>query len=239
MGDAPETLKRPRGHLFVKGRARTGGRKPGVQNVTSRNVREMIIACANGLGGLQRLIEWCQESDINERLFWTQVWPRLLPIAIHGSGPKGEIEHSLTLVSREEVLKALAERNLPPTFFGYDKPELPEPKVIEHVPGVTNAAPVTNGADNRSAPNGAPRLSEDWMDISTRVWPDRPPVPTEQHEVVGLIVSGDNDQDPADPRISLTFSLACGRRLCVRLPIGDIEALADALYRMSAERSWQ
>jgi hypothetical protein len=153
----PATLKRSNGAGFPKGRTKPpgSGRKPGGQNLTSRNVREMIIACANGIGGLQRLIEWSMESEVNERIFWSQIWCRLMPVAIQGAGPRGEIEHSLKF-SREQVAEELAKRGLPLTVYGFDSPSLSEPKVIEHVPASATAdksvveerAAATNGADH-------------------------------------------------------------------------------------------
>jgi hypothetical protein len=142
------------GRPFVKGKVKTGGRPKGGLNVTTRNAKECIAEACRLLGDVQRLVEWAMEDPVNERIFWSQIWTRLIPVTVHGAGPRGEIEHSLTLTTREDVLKALAERNLPSVFFGYDKPSLPEPKVIE--------APMTNGAGHQSAePNGSPRLSED------------------------------------------------------------------------------
>jgi hypothetical protein len=66
-----------------------GGRPPGGQNVTTRQVREMVIECARKLGGLQRFYEWAKESERNEMLFWTQCYMRIMPIAIRGTGPHG------------------------------------------------------------------------------------------------------------------------------------------------------
>ena len=132
MGDTPISLKRVRGKPFVKGKPMTGGRKPGVRNLITRDVRKMIIACANELGGLARLIEWCKESEINQRLFWTQIWCRLMPVAI-----KGSVAHELDVslkVSGEALRAELEKRNLPQTVFDADEPPLHELKQIEHVP---------------------------------------------------------------------------------------------------------
>jgi hypothetical protein len=95
----PRTLERPRGRPFPTGRGKTpgSGRKPGVQNLTSRNVREMIIAATEKIGGLRRLVDWIKEDPKHELLWWTQIWPRLLPLRIAGSGPGGEFEHNMKI----------------------------------------------------------------------------------------------------------------------------------------------
>jgi len=156
---------RPRGVPFQPKRPKTpgSGRRKGVQNVMTRSVREGIAEAARRLGDVARLVEWAMEDPINERIFWSQIWVRLIPLTIHGGGPRGEIEHSLTLTTRADVLKALQERNLPPMVFGYDRPLLDVTPQIE-APGraVTEThAAVTNGADHRAAANAAERLSED------------------------------------------------------------------------------
>jgi hypothetical protein len=117
------TTLKPRGRPFPKGMKKTVGRAKGSKNLHTRAIREMIEAAAEGLGGTARLITWAMESEINERLFWTSIWPRLLPLQIVGAGARGEIEVNVKL-SREEMMKRLIERGLPTSFFGRDKPLL-------------------------------------------------------------------------------------------------------------------
>ena len=117
------TNLKPRGRPFKKGQPKSAGRKKGSRNLHTRAIREMIAAAAEGLGGTARLISWAMEDEINERLFWTSIWPRLLPLQIVGAGARGEIEVNVKL-SREEMMKRLIERGLPTSFFGRDKPLL-------------------------------------------------------------------------------------------------------------------
>ena len=117
------TNLKPRGRPFVKGQPKSAGRKKGSQNLHTRAIREMIEAAAEGLGGTARLIAWAMEDEINERLFWSSIWPRILPVQIQGMGARGEIEVNVKL-SREEMMKRLIERGLPTSFFGRDKPLL-------------------------------------------------------------------------------------------------------------------
>jgi hypothetical protein len=77
------------------------------------------------------------------------------------------------------------------------------------------------------------------MRVDLRKWPDAPPSAHESHEITQLIVSEGNDGDPNDPRFALTFITSSGRRLCVRLPWSECESLANCLFQISQERSWQ
>jgi hypothetical protein len=77
------------------------------------------------------------------------------------------------------------------------------------------------------------------MDVSLRRWPDAPPPATEQHEIVAVCVS-DADADPfEDPRLSITFTTSDNRVLRIRLPISEVQSLADVLQRLAYEREWQ
>jgi hypothetical protein len=115
------TIQGPRGRPFEKGMTKIGGRKKGALNIHSRTVRMAIAEAARGLGGVRRLIAWAKEDPLNERAFWTSIWPRLLPLEIQGAGDRGEIELNVT-IKPEELDKALEERGLPATIFGIDVP---------------------------------------------------------------------------------------------------------------------
>ena len=49
-------------------------------------VKDAIAAAADGLGGTERLIEWAKEDPLNERAFWTSIYPKLLPLQLTGEG---------------------------------------------------------------------------------------------------------------------------------------------------------
>ena len=117
------TNGKPRGRPFVKGQPKSAGRKKGSQNVHTRMVRWVIGEVARQIGGVDRLTAWVKEEPQNEFAFWTQIYPRLLPLQIQGAGARGEIEVNVKL-SREEMMKRLIERGLPTTLFGIDKPVL-------------------------------------------------------------------------------------------------------------------
>ena len=67
-----------------KGLPKTGGRKKGVQNRTTIAAKEAIEKAAEGLGGYERLKAWAQEDPANERLFWSSIFPKLLPLQVTG-----------------------------------------------------------------------------------------------------------------------------------------------------------
>lgn len=69
---------------FKKGQ---GGRPAGVKNKVTSAAKSVIADAAEKLGGVQRLVAWAQEDKANERVFWGQIYPRLLPHEV--SGPDG------------------------------------------------------------------------------------------------------------------------------------------------------
>src|SRR4051812_33451312 len=107
---------------FRKGE-RLVGREKGTPNKRTVEVRPVIQAAAREIGGAERLVAWIKESPQNESLFWTTMFTRLLPVRVEGSGAGGEIEVNVKL-TQEELSRRLAERGLPLTVFGVEKPVL-------------------------------------------------------------------------------------------------------------------
>ena len=68
------------------------GRPKGAVNKTTAIAKEAIAYAAEGLGGADRIIAWAKEDAQNERAFWTQVYPKLLPLQVNG-----DLEHSVTV----------------------------------------------------------------------------------------------------------------------------------------------
>jgi hypothetical protein len=68
-----------------KGKPKTGGRTKGALNLLSADAKEVIAGVAGKLGGMNRLAEWAKEDPANERAFWVQVFPRLLPVQVDGN----------------------------------------------------------------------------------------------------------------------------------------------------------
>ena len=60
------------------------GRKKGVPNKLTMAAKDAIAAAAQGLGGVERLVAWAKEDPLNERAFWTSVYPKLIPVQVTG-----------------------------------------------------------------------------------------------------------------------------------------------------------
>ncbi len=77
------------------------GRPKGSVNKVGKEAKEVIAAAAEGLGGLDRLIVWAQAAPENERAFWATIYPKLLPLTLHGAGEDGE--HIVRSIERRIV----------------------------------------------------------------------------------------------------------------------------------------
>lgn len=66
------------------------GRPKGSQNKTTKAAKDAIAEAADQLGGTNRLVAWAKEDPLNERAFWSSIYPKLLPLQVHGSGDDGE-----------------------------------------------------------------------------------------------------------------------------------------------------
>jgi hypothetical protein len=72
---------------FKKGEKRPGqGRPKGLLSKHTTAAKDAIAAAAEGLGGTDRLIAWAQEDPLNERAFWSSIYPKLLPLQLTGEG---------------------------------------------------------------------------------------------------------------------------------------------------------
>ena len=73
------------------------GRRPGSRNKTTVAAKEAIALAADRLGGVDRLVAWVREDPANEKIFWSSLYPKLLPLRVNGAGEGGEHLHSLTV----------------------------------------------------------------------------------------------------------------------------------------------
>ena len=80
---------------------RKGGRKPGIPNATTTAAKTAIELAAQGLGGSARMIAWAQEDPLNERVFWGQIYPRLLPLQVTGGEGKPLIPPTIAFVFQQ------------------------------------------------------------------------------------------------------------------------------------------
>lgn len=64
------------------------GKPKGAINKTTQSAKEAIALAAEKLGGVNRLVEWAKADPANEKAFWSQVYPKLLPLQV--SNAEGE-----------------------------------------------------------------------------------------------------------------------------------------------------
>ena len=62
------------------------GRRAGSLNKTTATAKEAIALAAEKLGGVDRLVAWAREDELNERAFWSSIYPKLLPLQVTGEG---------------------------------------------------------------------------------------------------------------------------------------------------------
>ena len=62
------------------------GRPKGVPNKLTAQARDVISNACERIGGARRLAEWVRENPKNETLFWTVIYPRLLPLEVNSTG---------------------------------------------------------------------------------------------------------------------------------------------------------
>jgi len=67
-------------NLTRKGR----GRPKGSPNKVTAEAKTVIAGAAEALGGMKRLVEWAKSDPQNEKAFWAQVYPKLLPLTVAG-----------------------------------------------------------------------------------------------------------------------------------------------------------
>jgi hypothetical protein len=58
-----------------------------VPNKLERRMKEVIESAVQGVGGAQGLVDWVRRSNANERVFWRDIVPRVLPKVITEEKP--------------------------------------------------------------------------------------------------------------------------------------------------------
>jgi hypothetical protein len=57
---------------------------PLLSNKVTALAKDAIAAAADRLGGVDRLVAWVREDRNNERVFWGQIYTKLLPLQVSG-----------------------------------------------------------------------------------------------------------------------------------------------------------
>ena len=79
---------------FEKGRKKTGGRKKGVKNKLTTNIKDMLFNALNDerVGGEEEFIKWIIDTKRNKELFYTWLM-KMLPTSLVGEqDDKGEFK---------------------------------------------------------------------------------------------------------------------------------------------------
>ena len=83
---------------FAKGNK---GKPKGAIHKTTKSAKDAIALAADMLGGVDRLVAWARSDDVNERVFWGTIYPKLLPLQVNGSNEDGS--HSFTFKWQSET----------------------------------------------------------------------------------------------------------------------------------------
>jgi hypothetical protein len=84
------SAKKGRGTLPAGFLAQAGkGRPKGVTNKATALAKDAIAQAAEGLGGAARIIAWAKEDEANERVFWSQIYTKLIPVQTELTGKDG------------------------------------------------------------------------------------------------------------------------------------------------------
>lgn len=59
------------------------GRPKGSPNKIGKAAKEVIAEAAERLGGVDRVVLWAREDALNERAFWSSIYPKLLPLQVN------------------------------------------------------------------------------------------------------------------------------------------------------------
>lgn len=73
------------------------GRPKGSPNKVTKAAKDIIADAADRLGGVERLVAWAKEDAQNERAYWSQIFPKLLPLQVNAdvTATISEIRHRI------------------------------------------------------------------------------------------------------------------------------------------------
>ena len=91
---------------FVKGEKRPNQGKRGPDK-TTKDVKNAILMVAENLGGVPRMTAWAQEDEKNERLFWSSIYPKVLPKEIKSEIAATHVIQKMPLDQLRGVLEAV------------------------------------------------------------------------------------------------------------------------------------
>lgn len=60
------------------------GRPKGAVNKTTKAAKEAIAEAFEKMGGTKALVTWAAKSDDNRKVFYSQIWPKIVPLQVGG-----------------------------------------------------------------------------------------------------------------------------------------------------------
>ena len=84
------------------------GRPKGSLNKVTLAARDAILLAAEGMGGVQRLIKWALKDDENEKIFWSVIYPKVLPFGGGSSASAAAVVTGALVWRRPEGVEAPA-----------------------------------------------------------------------------------------------------------------------------------
>lgn len=76
------------------------GRPKGSQNKTTIAAKEAIAQAFEKMGGVEALVSWGMESDDNRKVFYSQIWPKIVPLTVGGDS-----ENPLVTEIRQTIVR--------------------------------------------------------------------------------------------------------------------------------------
>lgn len=74
------------------------GRPKGSPNKVTAAAKDLIAEAAVRIGGLDRFEAWIRENAKNEHAYWTQIYPKLIPLQ-HSNDPDNPLPAVIHLVA--------------------------------------------------------------------------------------------------------------------------------------------
>jgi hypothetical protein len=91
------------------------GRKKGVPNKLPMEAREMIMRASQEMGGWEGLVAWIRRDPRHETLWWTQIFPKLIPVTVNGLA-----QQNIITAIRQIIISPQGEETIRPPIFGDD-----------------------------------------------------------------------------------------------------------------------
>lgn len=91
---------------FKKGEKKPNQGKRGPDKL-GHGARMAIMMVAENLGGVDRMTEWVKEDEKNERLFWSSIYPKVLPKEIKAEVAATHVISNLTPEQQRGIAEAI------------------------------------------------------------------------------------------------------------------------------------